>query len=58
MNIIGLVDCLEFVVETQELRKLGLTEEEVSGYFEFDWDLGADLITSIIRRGTDDKYQG
>lgn len=58
MNVNGLIDCLEFVVESQKLRELGLTEEEIEGYFEFEWDLGTDLITSMLKRGTNVKHQG
>lgn len=56
MNVNGLIDCLEFVVESQKLRELGLTEEEIEGYFEFEWDLGTDLITSMLKRGTNVKH--
>lgn len=29
---------LELFVEQQELRDLGLTEEEIEGYIDFYWD--------------------
>ena len=56
MNVSGLLKCLEFIIETQKLRKLGLTREEIEGYFEFDWDLGTDLITEMLRRETDAQH--
>jgi len=56
MNISRLVYCLEFIVESQELRELGLNEKEIEGYFCFNWDLGTDLITSMLERGTNDKH--
>jgi len=48
--------CLEFQVELQELKKLGLSREEIDGFFEFEWELGQDLITALVERGTDDQH--
>jgi hypothetical protein len=42
---------LEIVLEIEELKKIGLTEEEIQGYFQFyadDW---------ISKDKPDDKYE-
>ena len=35
MTLHKLIIDLEFLLEMEELRKKGLTEEEIQGYFEF-----------------------
>lgn len=37
-NIVNLLADLERIVEEEELRKIGLTEEEIEGYFDFYFD--------------------
>jgi len=56
MNVERLLLCLEFQVEIQELRDLGLSEEEIEGYFDFDWDCGQSLLNTLLMRGTDDQH--
>ena len=56
MNAERLLVCLEFQIELQELKQLGLTKEEIEGYFEFDWDLGKDLISALVERGINDQH--
>lgn len=59
MNVKGLIDCLEMQIDLQDLRKIGLTKEEIDGFIEFEWDLfiSKDLITSLVERGANDKHQ-
>jgi hypothetical protein len=58
MNVSGLLECLEFQIDVQELRTLGLTKEEIEGFIQFEWDssIGADLITSLMERSADDQH--
>jgi len=56
MNAERLLVCLEFQIEAQELKQLGLTQEEIEGFFEFDWDLGQDLITTLAEQDTNDQH--
>ncbi len=37
-NPIALLTSIEIQVERQELRELGLTEDEIDGYFEYYMD--------------------
>jgi len=56
MDTERLLVCLEFQIEVQELKKLGLTDEEIEGFFEFDWDIGKDLFTSLAERSADVQH--
>lgn len=58
MNVNGLLESLELQVTLQDLRKLGLTEEEIEGFIEFDWDssVSTNLITSLLERNAYDKH--
>lgn len=58
MNIIGLLDCIELQNNIEDLRKLGLTEKEIEGFIEFEWEpvIGACLISSLFERGIDDRH--
>ena len=38
----NLLTSIEMYLETEELRKLGLSEEEIEGYFEFYLDSWVD----------------
>lgn len=35
INVISLLNAVELQIELQELRELGLTEEEIDGFIEF-----------------------
>ena len=56
MNTKGLLVCLEFYVELQSLKKLGLTQEEIDGFFEFEWDVGKDLFLPLLERSLYDRH--
>ena len=58
MDVIGLIYCLELQDDIQDLKKLGLTSEEIEGFIEFDWEpaLNAGLISSLLERGANDKH--
>ena len=58
MNVKGLVYGLEFQIDLQDLRNIGLTEEEINRFIEFEWDsfVGEDTVTSLVERGADDKH--
>jgi len=54
MNIDGLIACLEFNLELQNLRKIGLSEEEIEGFFDFNWCSDKDIINSLLELVKDD----
>jgi hypothetical protein len=53
MSIKNLLACLEFQNEISELKKLGLTEEEIVGFFEFNWDIHKSIFDYLIGTNTD-----
>lgn len=55
MNVKNLSACLEFQSEINDLKKLGLTGEEIMGFFEFDWDIQKSIFDYLI--GTDADAQ-
>ena len=58
MNTIGLLDCLELQIDIQELKKIGLSEEEIDGFIEFEWDpvMDTGLISSLLERRINDQH--
>lgn len=57
MNVNRLVYCLETYIDLQDLRKIGLSEEEIDGFIIFEWDsfIGKDLIELLVE-GANDKH--
>lgn len=52
MNTSGLLDSINLYNDIQDLRELGLTQEEIDGYIEFEWD-GVGVVIQIPKQ---DKY--
>ena len=56
MNIDSLLVSLEFNAEIMELKKIGLTQEEIDGFFEFDWDILDNKFSNLIARSANDQH--
>lgn len=58
MNAINLIESLELQIEIQELKKLGLTKDEIEGFIAFEWDsaICKDTINLMIEKTTNDKH--
>ena len=56
MDIDSLLVSLEFNVEITELKKIGLTPEEIDGFFEFDWDILDNKFYNLITRSANDQH--
>jgi len=54
-NIKSLIDAIEFVAEVEELKDLGLTDEEIEGFIQMFCESWVEFETIKIMRGIDDK---